>query len=220
MVKSANVDLDKAKVETKEPLHNDQSKWIGLHAIRWVDPSGKHRVWECADRKTRKGQVDAVAILAIVKRPGTEPHVLLVRQFRPPAEKTMIELPAGLVDKGEVGDDGVLRAAFRELHEETGYRSDNPGTSMHVASMSSIMYNDPGLTGANMRMCTMEVDLSKDAPDPIANPDEGEFIERYLVPLRSLGSELEAFVKKGYGVDARLAHMAAGIDIGLNYATR
>jgi ADP-ribose pyrophosphatase len=44
-------------------------------------------------------------------------RVLLVRQYRLPARQYIWELPAGRVDPGET----VLKAAKRELREETGY---------------------------------------------------------------------------------------------------
>jgi ADP-ribose pyrophosphatase len=46
-------------------------------------------------------------------------RVLLVRQYRLPARAMLWELPAGRLDPGET----PLRAARRELEEETGYRA-------------------------------------------------------------------------------------------------
>ncbi len=46
-------------------------------------------------------------------------RILLVRQFRLPARQRLWELPAGRLDRGET----PLRAARRELIEETGYRA-------------------------------------------------------------------------------------------------
>jgi ADP-ribose pyrophosphatase len=46
-------------------------------------------------------------------------RILLVRQYRLPAEKYLWELPAGRLDPGEK----PLQAAKRELAEETGYRA-------------------------------------------------------------------------------------------------
>src|SRR5581483_9776788 len=46
-------------------------------------------------------------------------RVLLVRQYRLPADRYLWELPAGKVDEGET----PLQAARRELIEETGYRA-------------------------------------------------------------------------------------------------
>jgi ADP-ribose pyrophosphatase len=64
---------------------------------------------------------------AIIKHPGSavmmavdgNDRVLLVRQFRLPAEQELWELPAGRLDPGE----SVLEAAKRELREETGYQA-------------------------------------------------------------------------------------------------
>ena len=46
-------------------------------------------------------------------------RILLVRQYRLPARSYLWELPAGKLDAGET----ALRAAKRELIEETGYRA-------------------------------------------------------------------------------------------------
>src|SRR5215471_13994658 len=48
-------------------------------------------------------------------------RILLVKQYRLPARQYLWELPAGRVDEGE----SVLKAAKRELAEETGYRAKN-----------------------------------------------------------------------------------------------
>lgn len=64
---------------------------------------------------------------SVVRHPGSavmmavdvKKRILLVRQYRLPAEKLLWELPAGKVDPGET----PLKAAKRELIEETGYRA-------------------------------------------------------------------------------------------------
>jgi len=64
---------------------------------------------------------------SIVRHPGSavmmaldrDQRILLVKQFRLPAEAYLWELPAGRLDPGE----SPLQAAKRELREETGYQA-------------------------------------------------------------------------------------------------
>ena len=58
----------------------------------------------------------SVVILA-VEESGSEPSILLERQYRHAARQLLWELPAGRIDEGE----NDLVAAKRELLEETGY---------------------------------------------------------------------------------------------------
>jgi ADP-ribose pyrophosphatase len=56
---------------------------------------------------------------AVMMAVDEKKRILLVRQFRLPAEKYLWELPAGSVDPGEK----PLQTAKRELAEETGYKA-------------------------------------------------------------------------------------------------
>lgn len=56
---------------------------------------------------------------AVVMPVDERGRILLVRQYRLPARRYLWELPAGRLDDGET----PLRAARRELAEETGYRA-------------------------------------------------------------------------------------------------
>lgn len=209
-----NMSSQSAKVVKVTPLEDSDAKWVGLRAIEWVDPTGKQRKWESADRKTRKGDVDAVAIMTIIHRPSHEPHLLLISQYRPPVGKSCIEMPAGLIDAGEEGDEGTNRAALRELEEETGYGTEKEGGKVKIEETTPAMHNDPGLTGANMKLVVVNIELSDDAAEPVAKPEEGEFIEKYLVPVKGLYQSLKDFQSRGFAVDARLAHLAIGLEVG------
>jgi ADP-ribose pyrophosphatase len=64
---------------------------------------------------------------SIIRHPGSavmmavdeKNRILLVKQFRLPAEKDLWEIPAGRIDPGET----PLQTAKRELAEETGYKA-------------------------------------------------------------------------------------------------
>jgi ADP-ribose pyrophosphatase len=59
----------------------------------------------------------AVAVLAVTE----ENKLVLVRQYRKPLEKTILEIPAGKLEPGE----DPMECARRELEEETGYRAES-----------------------------------------------------------------------------------------------
>ena len=77
---------------------------------------------EAVDPKTGftiKRSVVRHAGSAVMMAVDGKKRILLVRQYRLPAEKYLWELPAGKVDPGEK----PLQAAKRELAEETGYKA-------------------------------------------------------------------------------------------------
>jgi len=75
-----------------------------------VEPKGKHHM-----KRSIVRHAGSAVMMAIDDRK----RILLVRQFRLPAEDYLWELPAGRLDPGEK----PLQAAKRELIEETGYRA-------------------------------------------------------------------------------------------------
>lgn len=58
------------------------------------------------------------SVIAAIRDDG---RMLMVRQYRKPAGRVMLEVPAGKIDPGE----DSLDAARRELREETGYTADS-----------------------------------------------------------------------------------------------
>jgi len=73
-----------------------------------VDPKTKFQIKRSVVR-----HIGSAVMMAVDEKK----RVLLVRQYRLPAEKYLWELPAGRLDPGEK----PLQAAKRELKEETGY---------------------------------------------------------------------------------------------------
>lgn len=72
-----------------------------------ISKNGRHAKREVIEHGS------AVAVLPI----DGDGNLLLVKQFRYPVQAELIEIPAGLMEKGEE----PLAAAQRELREETGY---------------------------------------------------------------------------------------------------
>ena len=195
----------KAKVTSIEPLTN--GKWIQTKKINYDDPNGNSRVWEMAIRTTRSTttNIDAVSIVSILHNHANDSkEIVLVKQFRPPTEQVVIELPAGLIDPNE----SIESTAIRELIEETGYY----GT---FKSQSIPIFSDPGLTNANMVLAYVDVDLNdpkNQSPQPKLEP--GEFIITFTLPLNNLLHSLEEICEKeNCTIDARLYHFAKGLEL-------
>ena len=111
----------------------------------------------------------SVVVLA-VDESGTEPRVLLERQYRYAAQEYMLELPAGRIDPGE----DSLAAGKRELLEETGYTA-------RKWSKALFFYPSPGFLEE-----TMTVYLARELRPGPAHPEDDERIEHKLVPLSSV----------------------------------
>jgi ADP-ribose pyrophosphatase len=82
---------------------------VRLRVDRVRMPSGREVVREVVEHS------GAVTIVAV----NAEGQVLLVRQYRHPTGRSLLELPAGTLDRDEEPED----CAARELEEETGFRA-------------------------------------------------------------------------------------------------
>jgi ADP-ribose pyrophosphatase len=119
------------------------------------------------------GHPGAVAIVAL----DDEQRILMVRQFRLAAGRTLLEIPAGTLDRGPDGslEDPDL-AARRELEEETGYRADR---WEHLGAF----WTAPGFATELMHLY-----LARDllpAHGERLGPDEDEHLELEHIPWRA-----------------------------------
>jgi len=115
----------------------------------------------------------------IVRHPGSavmmpvdeKDRVLLVKQFRLPAERELWELPAGRLDPGE----SPLEAAKRELREETGL------TAKTWVKLGSF-WPSPGYVDEKMNLF-LALDLTQGEQQPM----DDERIETRWFPKKELG---------------------------------
>lgn len=142
----------------------------------------EERDWESFER------VNCEGVIGIV--PLTDNHeVVLIRQFRPPVKGFVIELPAGLVDKGE----SIEVAVHRELTEETGYR----------AGELHFLTDGPLSSGASAEILTVYVATGLTYVG-IGERDETEDIEVIIVPLVSLAERLDELRNNGDHIDLKI----------------
>ena len=128
--------------------------------------------------------------LAVLDHPGSVvlvpilgENVLMISQYRPVLDQTMLELPAGTIEQGE----DFLLGAQRELREETGYRAEK-------LILLSKLAPSPGTSNEIMHIL-LATGLTED-PLPM---DEDEVIELAPMPL----SELVELAQSGQLLDGK-----------------
>ncbi|HEU5138603.1 MAG TPA: NUDIX hydrolase [Bacillales bacterium] len=134
----------------------------------------------------------AVAVLAVTP----EGRLLMVKQYRKPLERSLVEIPAGKLEEGE---DPEL-CARRELEEETGYRSDS---LRYVTSF----YTSPGFSDEIVHLYFSD-QLVKGEP----KPDEDEFVELMEVTLE----EALDFMENKEIYDAKTAYAVQYLQLKKN----
>ncbi len=121
----------------------------------------------------------AVAIVAV----DEENNIYLVRQYRKAVEKTLLEIPAGLLE----ADEDIVACAHRELAEETGLRA---------AKMEKILsyYSGPGFTDEKIHIF-----LASGLTKGEQNLDPDELLEALSIPLE----QAYEMIKTGAIVDGK-----------------
>lgn len=105
----------------------------------------------------------AVAVLPLTP----DGKMVAVRQFRKPLEQSIVEIPAGKLERGE----NPLDCAMRELKEETGFKA---GKYEHISSF----YTSPGFANEILHLY-----LATDLTEGELQLDEDEFVELMYLTL-------------------------------------
>ncbi len=151
--------------------------------------------WEYVNRA--RG-IHAAVILAIDDAADGR-HVLLVEQYRIPIHKRCIELPAGLVGEPEV----IVRAALRELEEETGY------AAAHWQNLGEF-YSSPGMVGESFTLMVAR-GLARVGK---GGGVDGEDITVHRVPLDAIADFIAAKRADGCAIDVRVTMLLSGAWLG------
>lgn len=138
----------------------------------------------------------AVAIIALTP----ERKIVLVEQYRKALERSIIEIPAGKLEKGEE----PITTAIRELEEETGYKAEK-FTFLQAFATS------PGFADEIIHLFLAE-NLSN--VENKADLDEDEFVELLEVTVE----EAEQLVAEGKIFDAKTAFAVLWVKNHLNNA--
>jgi ADP-ribose pyrophosphatase len=141
---------------SKELIFSGRLLTLEVHQVELED--GSHSVRELV------WHPDAVCVVVITKAG----EAMLVKQYRKPIERPILEIPAGKIDPGE----DARTAVVRELEEEVGYLS---GDIRHVMDF----YSSPGF--CNEKLSLFLAENVEVGPQRL---DHGEFIELVTVPWK------------------------------------
>lgn len=150
--------------------------WIELRKDVVTLPDGKHATREYL---RHDGAVAVVPLLG----DGPDLRLVMVRQYRYPLARVLLEFPAGKLEPGEA----QLACARRELQEETGYvaREWAFGGEIHNAAAYSTE--------------SIWIWFARGLQPGPARPDAGEFVETVTLRL----AELEALADRGELTDVK-----------------
>lgn len=146
---------------------------INLHVDEVKKPSGQIVIREIIEHN------GAVAIISL----DSDNNILMVKQYRYAAAKTLLEIPAGGIEHGETPEAAVLR----EMQEETGYM---PGRIEKIGGF----YSAPGFTTEFLHIF-LATEL---VPGKLIAEDTDD-IELIRVPL----DKIESMISSGEIEDAK-----------------
>ncbi len=126
------------------------------------------------------GHPGAIAVLAV----DDDGRLLLVRQWRIPAERGMLEIPAGTLDVHDGVTEDPDLAARRELEEETGQRA-------AAWRKLSTFWTAPGFATEQMHLY-LATGLSAAAGADRLTPDEDERLELSHVAIEDAVAMVDA----------------------------
>ena len=175
-----------SKINAVPEITATTERWSGSFlecvVIDYKNARGETAQWEAVRRRNCDG------IVAVVPFTG-DGQVVLVKQFRPPVGKYVVEFPAGLRDREET----LMETARRELLEETGYGA---GLMTEVA-------NGPLSAGASTELLTVYV-ASRCVYAGRQRLDPNEEIEIIKLPVEGFLERIGALENANTLIDLKL----------------
>jgi ADP-ribose pyrophosphatase len=188
MAKSASSKSPKKSRKKQSAARLLSSKIVYRGPVFWITTD---QVQEPGGVKVRRDLIHhpGSVVVLVVDDTRAVPRVLLARQYRHAAGDYLWELPAGRIDPGE----DELKAAQRELIEETGYRASRWRRILKF-------YASPGFMAE-----TMAVFLATGLQTGFAEPEEDELIQKRMFPLpAAINMVVKGTIKDGKTISSVL----------------
>lgn len=106
------------------------------------------------EEEFQKSLPDAVSCFVILEREEEEPLLLTFYEYRYPSGQYLLSIPAGLLDKEDMGEENpIFTTAIREIKEETGLSFEEYD---RIEMVSPLAFSTPGMTDeSNALVCVV-----------------------------------------------------------------
>lgn len=167
-----------------------EGNWLRLKHLQYINKQGISINWESIERKNTK------KILVILAKLIPSQRYLLIRQFRPAINNTVLGLPAGIASC-----DDIEKEALKELKEETGYQG-------KITSKSPALAFNPALTNETVQIISIDIDeKALENLNTQQSLEPAEQIEVVLVDKDKIKDFLHVEHKKGHGISIALWYL-------------
>lgn len=140
-----------------------ETKFLSLLDIQYE--SGKHYfnttrrgsddvVAVKSDKEFKEMLPDAVSCIVILEVPDEEPKLLLSYEYRYPAGRFLLSVPAGLIDEQDKANpNAIVLTAIREIQEEIGLTVKETDS---ITVINPLVFSSPGMTDeSNALVCVI-----------------------------------------------------------------
>jgi len=151
--------------------------------VRNLRQDGSCSDWYTLDLVERPGRADAVAVVAydagppvrVLLRRGLRPALRLARAGQPTREGCVaaihhLELVAGILERDDIGQQGLHRRAELELWEEAGLRVDRG----QIRPLGPSVCLSPGLMSERIYFCAVPARLDLQRAPPVGDGSQLE----------------------------------------------
>ena len=167
-----------------------EGEWLKLKQLTFLNRENKKITWETIERKNTKKIVVVIAKLKPSNR------LVLIEQFRPPLNKSVIGFPAGLAKSNN-----IKKEALKELKEETGYFG-------KIMSVSPDLAFNPAMTSELVNIVYAQInELAPKNLCPKQTLEPEEQIEVLLIKEPQVKAYLSKALKKGKQVSTALWYL-------------